>query len=533
MSDTQERAAPLSGRTRRRWTIALLVLVAAGGVAAGTGALKGLLPAPHVAGDRTTAPAARAPQAVKVIAPRHDPGLAISVEQIAVVEAYFQADLKTRVSGIVRSMTKDIGDKVHRGDLLVDIDVPELDQEVLQKEGIVAQRKQELRVAEVKLDNALALVDVARAAVKQAKATVAAADATREFRRRRLARFQDLAGRDTVGASVVEEEEKEYQASAAAVEAARASVEKADADQKEKESSVAAARVDIDLKGTLVDVAKRDLDRSRAMIAYAKVTAPFDGVVVRRTADPGAFVQNATSGASEPLVTVARTDLLTVVAKFPDNVAPLISPGTPVAIRLDDLPGVTVNAKVSRYSPAIRTSDRTFAVEVDLFNGTREQYDRVIAKSSSRHLMLLAAANPLEAASLEQVARDGDHGFRKGDGEHLPAFASTGEGRILPGMNGRMRLTLGSFTHAYAVPSTAIYNRSGVPYVLLVENGKTRQVAARVQVNDGTTAKVALLERGADGREVLRELTGSEQIVAGRQLEVGDGTSVVPSPTDW
>jgi hypothetical protein len=59
----------------------------------------------------------------------------------------------------------------------------------------------------------------------------------------------------------------------------------------------------------------------------------------------------------------------------------------------------------------------------------------------------------------------------------------------------------------------------------------------RVQVNDGRLAKVVVVERpaglSAAGREVVRELTGAEQIVASRQLEIGEGQAVRATLEDW
>jgi hypothetical protein len=91
-----------------------------------------------------------------------------------------------------------------------------------------------------------------------------------------------------------------------------------------------------------------------------------------------------------------------------------------------------------------------------------------------------------------------------------------------------MKLRLSRFDDAHVVPSSAVYNRSGQQFVLLVENGRTKQVPVRVQVNDGTTAKITLTPPGG-----ARELTGAEQIVASRQIEVGDGTAVTPAPSEW
>jgi multidrug efflux pump subunit AcrA (membrane-fusion protein) len=524
----------VSGRSWRRLVIGLLVALAAGGVAVGTGLLNGLLPGPHAAGDPKATglsdppPKSAAAQTIRVVRPKRDPYLEMAVEQIATVEPYFKADLKTRVSGIVRAVHKHIGDPVRRGEVLVEVDVPELDQEVMQKEGVVEQRKQELRVSLAEYDNALAVVEVAKANVRQREAEAGQSEATREFRRRRFARISAMAGRDAVVANVVDEEEKEYRAAEAAVDAAKAGVEKAKADLTEKESSAKAALVDTDLKRSLVAVARKDLERSRALAAYARVTAPFDGVVTRRNVDPGAFVQNATSGTSEPLLSVARTDLLTAVARFPDNAAPFVGDDTMAAVRLDEMPGVTVAARVTRYSPSIQSSDRTVRVEVDLFNGSRKEYDRLVSRVVGVEVAPLAAADPFGAVLLEAVHRDVARGFRKGDDEELPTFTATGGRRLLPGMTGSMKLRLSRFDNAYVVPSSAVFNRSGQPYVLLVENGTTKQYPVRVQVNDGTTAKISLTLPND-----IRELTGNEMLVASRQIEIGEGTAVTPAPAEW
>jgi hypothetical protein len=86
------------------------------------------------------------------------------------------------------------------------------------------------------------------------------------------------------------------------------------------------------------------------------------------------------------------------------------------------------------------------------------------------------------------------------------------------------------------LPNTAVYSRSGTSYVLLVEDGKTKQVPVRVQVSDGKTVRVARLETRTTAtgrRDVLTELTGRERVVIARQLEIGDGATVTVGPTEW
>jgi len=469
------------------------------------------------------APAAKAPPTdttptAKVIRPKREASLPITIDQLATVEAYYHADLRARASGIVRHVHRDIGDRVRKGEILVEIDVPESDQDVGRNEAMVVQRQQELKVSRAKLKDAKAAKDVSAATIRQREADVEAAVATRDLKKRRLDRFRELAARGSVVGSLVEEEERDYRTSVAVVTAAKANVDRARADYSESESKVEAAAADIDLKGAQIEVARKDLGRAKAVAEYGRLTAPFDGVVVRRTVDPGSFVQNATTGASEPLVSVAREDIVTIAAKFPDSVAAFVRKNTPAVVQVDDLPGVTIPAAVTRYSPSVATADRTMRVEVDLFNGDEADHHRLTAA----------------------ILKGGPDRPTKSPDDAMPVRAfpagNTGQ-KLLPGMTGTLRLSLGGFGESFVLPSTAVYSRGGATFLLLTENGKTKQVPVKVQLNDGKTVRVAIQtsRKLPDGttREVLTELTGREEVVAARQLEFGDGATVKPSASEW
>jgi len=70
-----------------------------------------------------------------------------------------------------------------------------------------------------------------------------------------------------------------------------------------------------------------------------------------------------------------------------------------------------------------------------------------------------------------------------------------------------------------------------------VRNGTTEEVPVKVQMNDGRVAKVAIISEDGPGsfarREVIRELTGQEDIVASRQQEIGVGQKVNIAPIKW
>lgn len=521
MSDIQlHEPAPhhVSGKTKRRSAILLIAGLAVVGGGAGVAAMKGYLPNPFVAAKATAgkpeADGDRRPL-VKTVKPKREASVPITIEQLATVEPYYQADLRARASGIVKDVVKDIGDEVKRGEVLVEIDVPESEQEVAQKMAMVLQRRQELRVSEAKVKDAKAAADVSAATIKQRLADVTAFEATRDLKKRKLERYRDLAAKGSVVGSVVEEEERDFLASAAAVTAAQANVERARADFAESGSKIEAAEADIDLKKAQIDVAMKEVERAKVVVDFAKVRAPFDGIVVKRNVDPGSFVQNATSGMSEPLVSISRVDLVTVSSRFPDSAAPYLAVGTPAVVHVDDLPGVTIPAKVTRFSPSIQNSDRTMRVEVDLFNGSETEYAEILqglkAKGPDRHTK--SAADPMPERA-------------------FPADAAN-KRRLMPGMAGTIKLSVGGFGESHVLPTTAVYGRSGANYILIVEDGKTRQLPVKVQLNDGKTVRLAIVEKRKDGREVLVELTGREEVVVARQLEVGDGSAVRAGASEW
>src|SRR5262245_22085083 len=526
------------------WGLGVTVLL---GVAVGAVALIGGLPrwahgeAPRVT-DETSTPPSETVLTVKTIHPKENAAVQVTVRQQASVEPFFQADLRARVSGVVRAIPKDIGARVRKGELLIDIDVPDLDAEVVQKAGMTEQRRQELSVAEATLQFAEAEREVGVANVKQRKAEVGQFVAVQGSRQKQLARVRLMASRDAVQPERVEEVERDALAADSAVLAAKAAVEKADADLSEKSAGVTAAKADVALKRTMIEVARKDFEKALALAEYARVRAPFDGTIVRRTVDPGSFVQNATTGQSEVLISVARTDLLTVSARFPDNVAPFVTADTHAVIELDDFPDAAISARVTRFSPWIRVSDRTVHVEVDLFNGPQAEYERLAGRTVGTGLAPLSASCPVAVVALNAWGQDVFSGQRKGPGDGLPptAFAEAPgkpARRLLPGMTAVMRLHLGHFDNPYVVPSSAVYTRGGKHYLLMVSGGKTKQVPVHVHVNDGALAKVSLVERVGDGRgghrEVLRELTGAEEIVASRQIEIGEGRPVTTALSEW
>ena len=134
---------------------------------------------------------------VKTALPRSS-GAGATVQLPGTLQGAVQAPIAARAAGYVKSWAKDIGSRVEKGDVLAEIEAPELDQQVSQAEAARAQMASALTLAQSTAERWEALrkkdvvaqqdLDERRAAVVQARANLAAADANLE----RLRQLEDF-----------------------------------------------------------------------------------------------------------------------------------------------------------------------------------------------------------------------------------------------------------------------------------------------------------------------------------------------------
>jgi multidrug resistance efflux pump len=481
---------------------------------------------------------------VQTIKPRQDPNFILAVQEPAYVEGFYQAKLMAQAGGPVKYLVKDIGDVVVKGEHLLVVEVPQRVQDVAQKQAAIVQSRASLIFAQDMVKSMEAAVEVAEATIESARAYVKSTEATMVYRQSEYNRFVILAKRNAVTADVVDETLKSYQAAVASWEAAKADVKKAKAAYEEAKAKLESARADVTVKQATLDVAVKNRDYAQAMLDLATIRAPFDGVLIQRNVNPGSFVADATNAATDPLLVVARIDIVTVYMKVPDNFAPYVAVGTPAFIQMDELPGELIAGRVTRFAPAIDPKDRTLRVEVDLFNDTEAAYRRYVASAVQTFLTPLGATTLPESMVLRASARTAWSPNMKGWSDPLatlPAVRTRARGvhprPLWPGMYGRMRLNLHPLPQTYLLPSGTVFSRGGKTYIWQVKEGKVHLVPVRVQIDDGTLAKVAIVLREANPRlgvqEILQDFTGQEEIVAGNQGQFAEGQPVQPVPTEW
>jgi RND family efflux transporter MFP subunit len=117
-------------------------------------------------------------------------------------------------------------------------------------------------------------------------------------------------------------------------------------------------------------VARAKLARDQSLFDYARITAPFAGVVTERYANLGTLVQAGTNSQAAPIVKLSEDDLFRLVIPVPESYVRYIHIGDPVDVRVPSL-NKTFPGKVARFSVDVKEATRTMHTEVDVQNRDR------------------------------------------------------------------------------------------------------------------------------------------------------------------
>ena len=241
---------------------------------------------------------------------------------------YQNVELHAKVAGYVRNINVDIGDRVHKGQVLAVLEIPEL-------------------VAQV--DEAKASVHRAEEEIQRAQSDVSRAEADNVALHANAVRLvnTDKARPGLIAQQELDDATAKDRASQAQVDAAK--------------SALAAAKQQL-------AVAVANQQHFSALSDYAKIVAPYDGVVTWRFSDTGALVQAGTSTTSGlPVVTLAQTDVLRLRIPVPESVAAKVRIGDSAEV-LVQATGEHFTGKVIRYTDSLDPSTRTMQVEIDVPN---------------------------------------------------------------------------------------------------------------------------------------------------------------------
>ncbi len=230
-------------------------------------------------------------------------GLPATIEPLELTTIYPRAD------GYVRSWSVDMGDHVKEGQELAQIETPEIDQQLLQ----------------------------AQAQLAQGDAAIVDAVTTRDQAKIEADRYAALA--------------------------AESLASKQDLDR--KRSDLASAEAKVKVAEAQRNAYAANVRRLQQLAAYARVTAPFDGVIVERKVERGALL---TAGTGTPLYKVAKMDPVRVMIAVPQTMAPSIKVDQKVTITAREFPGRTFLGQVAHIAGSLDVDSRTLKVEIRVPN---------------------------------------------------------------------------------------------------------------------------------------------------------------------
>ena len=294
--------------------------------------------------------------------------LVLHTTQPARLEAYEVTPLYAKVAGYVDEVAVDIGDAVKKGQTLITLRIPELQNAVDQRQALLAQADAEIAQAEAAVLAARAAADTAAAHVKEAQAGIGRAEADQDRWEAEHLRIASLAESGSVTPKLAEETKSQLRAAESAGDEATAAVESAEAAVREAEALIAKSEADTQAAIARKAVAEANLAEANTMLSYAKLTAPFDGVVISRAVDAGHFVQPATGASAKPLVAVASTSRMRVSLDVSEMEAGLVDVGDPVVLRIQALRGSDIVGKIARISWSLDAGNRSLRAEVDVPN---------------------------------------------------------------------------------------------------------------------------------------------------------------------
>jgi RND family efflux transporter MFP subunit len=226
--------------------------------------------------------------------------------------AYIDTPIYARASGYLKSWNYDIGAHVKRGEVLAQIETPELDQQLREAQAQLAQ-------------NQAALIQ---------------AEANRDLAKITNGRTAELVRQGWTSRQQGDQDRLTFAGSLAAVDVARANVR----------------------------VAQAQVDRLEELTRFENVTAPFEGVITGRNTDVGALINAGAGSPATELFHLASTQTLRIFVAVPEVDAPNLHAGDVATVTFDAYPGQVFKGTLARTDGAINPASRTLLVEVDVEN---------------------------------------------------------------------------------------------------------------------------------------------------------------------
>jgi RND family efflux transporter MFP subunit len=314
------------------------------------------VPAPIEAKSVTTGPATVVP-----VARVQRASMSARTVLTAEFQPFQEVDVMAKVAGYVRSIRVDLGDRVREGQVLAELEIPEMNDEISKAAALVEQTDSEIATAKDELSRA---------------------ESSHQIAHLSYTRLQEVAGREP---GLIPQQEIDVAKSKDLV----------------AEAQLAAARSKLRVEHNKTQVAKAEVARLRTMRNYITITAPFAGTVTRRYANVGSMIQAGTASQSQamPLVRLSQISTLRLSLPVPESLVPAIRVGQPTEVHVKSL-GRSFQGRVARLASKVDSATRTMTTEVDVANPAGVilpgMYAEVAVETKQRDDVLTAPVDAIE-----------------------------------------------------------------------------------------------------------------------------------------
>lgn len=259
--------------------------------------------------------------------------LSSSVLLTAEFEPYQEVDVMAKVSGYIRQINVDIGDRVSEGQVLAMLEIPEMQDDLTRAAAAIQEANAELATARDDLQRAESAHDMAHLS---------------------YSRILDVSRREP---GLVPQQD----------------VDEAHSRDLVAEAQVSAAKSHITANEQRIRVSEAEHARLKTIYQYAVISAPFTGVVTKRYGNKGSLIQAGTASQTQamPVVRLSQNNRLRLALPVPESAVPLIHLGEPVDVRVSALKK-TLPGRVARLADKVDETTRTMKTEVDVPNPNLE-----------------------------------------------------------------------------------------------------------------------------------------------------------------
>lgn len=291
--------------------------------------------------------------------------LSSSLVLTAEFEPFQEVDVMAKVSGYIRQIKVDIGDRVKEGQLLATLEVPEMQDDLTRAAASIEEAVAELAAARDELQRAQSAHDMAHLS---------------------YSRILDVSKREP---GLVPQQD----------------VDEAHSRDLVAEAQVSGAKSQISACEQRIHVSQAEQARSKTLYQYAVITAPFTGVVTKRYANEGSLIQAGTASQTQamPVVRLSENGLLRLSLPVPESAVPLVHLGEQVDVKVSSL-NRTFPGRVARFADKVDEATRTMKTEVDVPNASLELVPGMYAEVD----LITAQRNNVLSVPVEALDGSGD-----------------------------------------------------------------------------------------------------------------------------